>query len=112
MSQNSAAFISVPEVTELLGVDRNAVYRMAKSGQIPAIIDGRRIRIIRQALMEKLAGNPGAAPAAVDPQVLAEEVRILELQSRLPREQAELEELLERKARRLGRTVVSSRRRA
>lgn len=56
--------ISVEEAGRLLGVSRNTAYECVKSGHLPVIRLGRKIRVPRAAL-EKMLGEPIAqAPAA------------------------------------------------
>jgi excisionase family DNA binding protein len=47
--------LSVDEAAQYLGVGRNAVYEAVRSGEIPSLRIGRRIRIPTQALLKKLA---------------------------------------------------------
>lgn len=46
--------MSVPEAAEFLGLGKNAVYEAVRSGEIPSLRFGRRIRIPSHALLKQL----------------------------------------------------------
>ncbi|WP_327139027.1 helix-turn-helix domain-containing protein [Nocardia sp. NBC_01327] len=56
--------VSIPDAARLLGIGRSTVYAAAKSGELPAIRVGRRVRIpsrwIRQAL--RVDDEPNISP--------------------------------------------------
>ncbi len=49
--------ISVDEAAQELGLSRASVYEAAKRGELPAIVIGRRILILRRGLDELWAGR-------------------------------------------------------
>lgn len=56
--------ISVEEAAELVGIGRNAAYRSAATGELPAIRIGRRLRVPTARLLE-LLGLRDAEPQDV-----------------------------------------------
>lgn len=54
--EDEPRFLSVPEVAQLLRINRGRAYEMAASGSLPGVIRlGRTIRVDRVRLLEELA---------------------------------------------------------
>jgi excisionase family DNA binding protein len=53
--------LTVPEAAELLGISRGVAYEAARSGELPAILLGRRLLVPRHALLSLLNANETAA---------------------------------------------------
>jgi excisionase family DNA binding protein len=55
--------ISVPEAGRRVGLSKNAAYKAAKAGEIPALRFGRKLRV-PQVAFERMLENVGKADAA------------------------------------------------
>jgi len=51
--------LSVPEAGKILGVSRNTAYDAVKTGQLPVLRIGRKIRVPKVLLDRMLANTPG-----------------------------------------------------
>ena len=51
--------LSVPEAGKILGVSRNTAYDAVKTGQLPVLRIGRKIRVPKVLLHRMLASTPG-----------------------------------------------------
>lgn len=73
--------ISVTEAAKLLGCGRDKAYELAKAGKIPAIIEGKFIRVPREALLRYLRGEESVDIEAAANRILREslETRLAEL---------------------------------
>lgn len=59
---SDVAFLTVPEVAEILRVSKMTVYRMVHSGELQAARVGRSFRVPAKAVREYLAGADYQAP--------------------------------------------------
>jgi excisionase family DNA binding protein len=54
VAQEESATISVPDAARLLGISESAAYEAAARGDIPTLRIGRRVLVVRQALIAML----------------------------------------------------------
>ena len=62
------SLLTTRQVTELLGIDRSTVYRMAADGRLPALKVGRQWRFPAHQLAEQFASLPDMPAASTTPQ--------------------------------------------
>jgi excisionase family DNA binding protein len=95
MSNPESTTMSVEDAGKLIGLGRDAAYQAARSGQLPVVRTGRRIRVLRPAL-ETMIAEGNVRPQVtfnMDIDAVVRKLRIAELESRIERDQKELASL-------------------